>query len=59
SRIASLLLTIPEISLSSAFVPRPYVHYSRHLHAMRRRFLNKKSLNSDKEGMEMKKAAGG
>ncbi|MBA0740095.1 hypothetical protein Gogos_013317, partial [Gossypium gossypioides] len=37
----------------------PYVHYSRHLHAMRRRFLNKKSLNSDKEGMEMKKAAGG
>ncbi|KAG4130224.1 hypothetical protein ERO13_D09G129550v2 [Gossypium hirsutum] len=37
----------------------PYVHYSRHLHAMRRRFLNKKSLNSDKEVMEMKKAAGG
>ncbi|XWS56084.1 hypothetical protein CRYUN_Cryun09bG0056400 [Craigia yunnanensis] len=44
---------------------KPYMHYSRHLHAKRRprgcggRFLNSKSLNSGTDGMEMKKAAEG
>ncbi|XP_022766940.1 nuclear transcription factor Y subunit A-10-like [Durio zibethinus] len=42
---------------------KTYMHYSRHLHAMRRprgcggRFLNLKSLNGGKDGTEMKKAA--
>ncbi|XWS66573.1 hypothetical protein CRYUN_Cryun05aG0211200 [Craigia yunnanensis] len=43
---------------------KPYMHYSRHLHAMRRprgcggRFLNTKNLNCDTVGMELKKAEG-
>ncbi|XVF76067.1 hypothetical protein PTKIN_Ptkin13bG0236500 [Pterospermum kingtungense] len=44
---------------------KPYMHYSRHLHAMRRprgsggRFLNRKSSNSGADGMEINKAAEG
>ncbi|XVF07511.1 hypothetical protein REPUB_Repub06bG0145400 [Reevesia pubescens] len=44
---------------------KPYMHHSRHLHAMRRprgcggRFLNTKTSNSEKDGMEIKKTAEG
>ncbi|OMP02367.1 CCAAT-binding transcription factor, subunit B [Corchorus capsularis] len=44
---------------------KPYMHYSRHLHAMRRprgcggRFLNTKPSNGDKDGIEKKKVASG
>ncbi|OMO68604.1 CCAAT-binding transcription factor, subunit B [Corchorus olitorius] len=44
---------------------KPYMHYSRHLHAMRRprgcggRFLNTKPSNGDKDGIEKKRVANG